>query len=98
MKDCLLVGIADSIFGHCPFTKTCIGKHTLKTEIFIDLGPVNTGIGEIEIGTLQRVGVPKAFPIGKAVTGHKAVFGPGVNPGVIYPYFVDEVLHSTLCS
>ena len=49
--------VADRVFRHGPVAEPGFGEHALKTEVFVNLWPVDAGIGKIEIFALALVGI-----------------------------------------
>lgn len=45
--------VIDAVFGGCYVAQASIVEHTLKAEVFVDGGPMDAAIGEVEVPALE---------------------------------------------
>ena len=70
----------------CGIEEAIVLKHAVETEVLVNLRPVDTTIGEVEVATLLVGGIGQARPFAEGVTGLSAVLRLGIHMGVVNPY------------
>ena len=79
---CRLSFIAD---GRICNRKAIVTKHIFKAKILVNLRPMDTVIGKIEVATLGIGGIKQTRPSGELVTRPQTVLGLGIYGVFVHP-------------